>query len=195
MSTLRFAFSLLSCVLLAGQLSVLSSNVDAAEKKTTKSKPKIAKSDTAQRQCCMPGAVCPTPVTDSSAGCKCCGFRVHGTLLDYNGKGVDSTMDVGGITVTFVVTDDTTDGKMKAIGTNKEGEFILKSKKFPNSPSPTGFGMRLECIDVGNTSISDQTEKFVLGTGVSDTVFEVIEALLNAVPKYDPELAEDKKQP
>ena len=192
MSALKFAFSLLFCVLLAGQLIFFSGQAYAAEKKSAKPKPKISKSATGPRQCCWPGAICPTPQTDGSPGCKCCGFRVDGKLDQYNGMGIDSTLDVDGNTVIFVVTDKGVDSKLKAIGNGNNGQFVLKQKEFGNSPSPTGHGTRMECIDTGNTSIKDKTVDFLVGAGISDKVFEVTEALLNAVPKYDPELPEDK---
>ncbi|MBU6482007.1 MAG: hypothetical protein KGS09_15835 [Nitrospirae bacterium] len=192
MNAMRFAFCLFSCVLVAGQLPFPSGQAYAAQKKPAKSKPAAAKSATSTRQCCMPGAVCPTPLTDGSPGCKCCGFRVDGTLVDYKGEGKDSTLDIDGLPVTFVVKDKTVDTKLKDMGNGAHGQFILKQKEFESTPSPTGHGIRLECIDVGNTSVEAHNKEFLLGTGVSDTVYEVIEALLNAVPKYPPELPEDK---
>ena len=192
MSALRFVFSMLSCVLLVGQLSFLSDQAYAAEKKPAKPKTKMSKAEDGPRPCCMPGAVCPTPQTEGSTGCKCCGFRVDGKLVEYNGMKRDSTLELEGNPITFVVTDEAVDHKLKAMGNGANGQFILKTKKFDNSQSPSGFGYRLECIDTGNTSIENRTKQFLAGSEISGSVFEVIEALLNAVPKYAPELQEDK---
>jgi hypothetical protein len=180
MIVLRF-FAVLFCLLFAVQ-TFPSEKIYAASKKLEKG----------TKQCCMPGAVCPTPQTDGSPGCKCCGFRVDGKLVDYKGVGIDSTLELDGITVTFVVTDQKVDSKLKAIAKGANGQFVLKVKEFANSSSPTGHGMRIDCIDVGNTSIENRTKQFLLGSKISDSVYEVTEALLNAVPKYDPELQEDK---
>jgi len=117
---------------------------------------------------------------------------VDGKLAEYNGMKRDSTLEVDGNPITFVVTDERVDQKLKAMGNGANGQFILKTKKYENSPSPTGFGFRLECIDVGNTSIENRTKQFLQGSEISGSVFEVMEALLNAVPKYEPELPEDK---
>jgi hypothetical protein len=179
-------------------LSFASGEVYAADKKPAKPKMKIAKSDTGPKPCCMPGAVCPTPTTDGSTGCKCCGFRVDGKLVEYNGLKRDSSLELveensgTAVPVTFVVTDETVDRKLKAMGNGATGHFVLKTKKFDNSPSPSGFGYRLECIETGDTSIENRTQQFLQGSEISSGVFEVIEALLNAVPKYPAELAEDK---
>jgi hypothetical protein len=199
MSALRFAFSFFCCVFLAGQLSFISGHAYAAEKKPAKPKVKIAKSDAGgPKPCCMPGAPCPTPATDGSTGCKCCGFRVDGKLVEYNGLKRDSTLELleehsgTAVPVTFVVTSETVDQKLKTMGNGTNGHFVLKTKKFDNSPSPSGFGYRVECIDTGDTSIENRTQQFLQGSEIAGEVFEVIEALLNAVPKYAPELAEDK---
>jgi hypothetical protein len=176
----------------------MSGDVYAAEKKPAKPKMKIAKSDTGPKPCCQPGTQCPTPTTDGSTGCKCCGFRVDGRLTEYNGLKRDSTLELveeatgTPIPITFVVTDESVDQRLKAMGNGSNGQFILKTKKFDNSQSPTGVGYRLECIDTANTSIENRTQQFLQGSAISGSVYEVIEAMLNATPKYPPELAEDR---
>jgi hypothetical protein len=196
MSVLRFAFALLSCLLLAGSLPISDQAYAMGEKPakpTNAMGEKPAKSIKDPRQCCMPGVVCPTPQTEGSPGCRCCGFRVDGKLVDYRGEGINSTLELDGPTiVTFVVKDKTVDAKLKAMGKGAHGQFTLKSKEFENGNSPTGRGMRIECIEVGNTSVQDRTKQFLLGLKISDNVFIVQEALLDAVPKHDPEVAEDK---
>src|SRR6476469_1026929 len=86
MSALGLVFSLLSCLLLVGQLSFASGQAYAAEQKAPKSKSAASQKTmavAAPKPCCLPGAPCPAMETDSSPGCKCCGFRVDGKLVEY----------------------------------------------------------------------------------------------------------------
>jgi hypothetical protein len=191
MLVLRLVATLLFFLLLAGQLPFLSGEAYAQGTKATKGKKATTHPP---KQCCTPGAICPTPHTNKSPGCKCCGFRVDGKLDKYKGLNNPSTMDVAGTTVTFIVRDQTVDGKMKAIGDGNNGTFTLRIKDYSNGDSPTGKGKRLECEDVGNTSIPDRAKEYLQGAAVSEAIFEVAEILLNAVPKYEPDLDEDRNK-
>jgi hypothetical protein len=192
MSALRFAFSLLSCVFLAGQLSFISGQLYAAEKKPAKPKTQMPRSETGSKPCCAAGYQCPTAQTEGSTGCKCCHFRVDARLVDYQGMKKDSTLEVDGVPVTFVVTDHKVDAKLKDMGNGANGQFIMMHKEFENTQSPTGHGMRLECTDVGNTSIHARNKEFLAGADQTGKIYELLEALFNAIPSYPPELQEDK---
>jgi hypothetical protein len=197
MSALRFSLSFFSCLLLTGQLLFLSSQADAQTQKTAKSR-EAAKKTNVEKQCCQAGMPCPTPQTDKSPGCKCCGFRVDATLVKYNGLDKESTLSIPNTDtqIQFVVTDKNLDDKMKAVGDGKNGTFTLKMRLYkPHGhkyPSPSGFGTRYECLEVGNTSIPDRTQEYVQGFTVADSIYEVQEVLLNAIPKRDPDLDESK---
>ena len=199
MSALRFAFTFLSCLLLAGQLSFPLAQTDAAEKKpekhSTKPKVQMAKPADGVRECCAPGFPCPAPQTDDTPGCKCCAFRIDGRLVQYNGLKKNSTLDLDGNPIVFVVTDERVDKKLKDIGNGNNGQFIVKQKLFENGDSPTGNGSRLECIDTGDTTYPNQNVAYLKGTDVSGKVYEVIEALFNAIPRTPPVYEEDKREP
>jgi hypothetical protein len=199
MSALGFGFSFVACLLVAGQLLFMSGQTYAAEKKSSKQKATPSTSalamDMSKRQCCWPGAICPTPKTEGSPGCRCCGFRLDGKLGDYNPKTRAGWLELAGLSdrVPFLVTKDTVHDKLQQIGKDGNGQFTLKTQPFPNQmESPTGFGMGLECLDTGDTTLKDRTADFVAGATISAKIFEVTEALLNAIPTYAPELKDDQ---
>jgi hypothetical protein len=126
-------------------------------------------------------------------GCKCCRFRVDGKLVDYKGIKKDSTLEIDGTTVTFVVTDPKVDERIKNMGgSGANGQFILNQKEFEHTASHNGVGTRLECVDVSNTSVEARNKEFIQGITVSAKVYELIEALFSTTPTYAPEFQEDK---